>query len=91
MSQPKINDSVRLMTDIPELSLSKGEIGIVRSTWFAPAVSYEVEFHQIGLSYEVRCLLTAEQVVVEEALPLLRPGSMQDESRLSGDSLAAAT
>jgi hypothetical protein len=64
MSQPKINDSVCLMQDIPEMSLCKGEIGIVRSTWFGPAVSYEVEFHQIGLSYEVRCLLTAEQLVV---------------------------
>jgi Domain of unknown function (DUF4926) len=66
MSQPKINDSVRLVQDIPEFSLCKGEIGVVRSTWFAPAVSYEVEFHQLGLSNEVRCLLTAEQLVVEE-------------------------
>ena len=71
MSQPKINDSVRLVQDIPEFSLSKGEIGVVRSTWFAPAVSYEVEFHQLGLSYEVRCLLTAEQLVVQEdVLPI---------------------
>ena len=68
MSQPKINDSVRLVEDIPELSLNKGEIGVVRSTWFAPSVSYEVEFHQIGLSYEVRCLLTAEQLVVEDQM-----------------------
>jgi hypothetical protein len=83
MSQPKINDSVRLVQDIPEFSLSKGEIGVVRSTWFAPAVSYEVEFHQLGLSYEVRCLLTAEQLVVqdenaEKAIPL--PAQLNGEA-----------
>jgi hypothetical protein len=67
MSQPKVNDSVRLLQDIPELSLGKGEVGVIRSTWFGPAVSYEVEFHQVGLPYEVRCLLTAEQLMVEHA------------------------
>ena len=67
MSQPKINDSVRLLQDIPEMSLGKGEVGVIRSTWFGPAVSYEVEFHQLGLSHEVRCLLTAEQLMVERA------------------------
>ncbi len=68
MLQPKINDSVRLLQDIPELALGKGEIGVVRSLWFAPLVSYEVEFHQVGLAYEVRCLLTAEQLAVNEDL-----------------------
>jgi hypothetical protein len=54
------------MTDIPELSLCRGEVGIVRSTWFAPTIAYEVEFHQKGQSHETRALLLAEQVEVEE-------------------------
>ncbi len=70
MRQPLIDDYVRLITDIPELALSKGEVGVVRSTWFAPSIVYEVEFHQIGHDYQTRCLLGAEQVMVEDG-PLL--------------------
>jgi hypothetical protein len=66
MRQPHVDDYVRLTQDIPELSLTKGDIGVVRSTWFAPSVAYEVEFHQIGHDYQTRCLLGAEQVAVEE-------------------------
>ena len=66
MRQPHIDDFVRLNQDIPELALAKGEVGVVRSTWFAPSVAYEVEFHQIGHDYQTRCLLGAEQVTVEE-------------------------
>lgn len=66
MRQPHINDFVRLTQDVPELALNKGEVGVVRSTWFAPAVTYEVEFHQIGHDYQTRCLLKAEQLVIEE-------------------------
>jgi hypothetical protein len=66
MRQPHIDDYVRLVKDIPELALSKGEVGVVRSTWFAPSVAYEVEFHQIGHDYQTRCLLAAEQVMVED-------------------------
>ena len=66
MRRPHVDDFVRLMTDIPELSLTRGEVGIVRSTWFAPTIAYEVEFHQKGQSTETRALLLAEQVQVEE-------------------------
>ena len=66
MRSPHIDDFVRLTTDIPELALTRGEIGVVRSTWFAPSVAYEVEFHQIGHDYQTRALLLAEQVEVEE-------------------------
>ena len=66
MRQPHVDDYVRLTQDIPELSLTKGDLGVVRSTWFAPSVAYEVEFHQIGHDYQTRCLLGAEQVAVEE-------------------------
>ena len=66
MRQPHIDDFVRLTQDIPELSLNRGAVGVVRSTWFAPSVAYEVEFHQIGCDYQVgcRCLLRPEQVEV---------------------------
>lgn len=66
MRKPTVDDFVRLVQDIPELSLHRGDVGVVRSTWFAPSVAYEVEFHQMGLSHETRALLMAEQVQVEE-------------------------
>ena len=66
MRQPHVDDFVRLVTDIPELALIRGEVGVVRSTWFAPSIAYEVEFHQKGQSHETRALLLAEQVQVEE-------------------------
>ena len=66
MRQPHIDDFVRLTRDIPELSLHRGEIGVIRSTWFAPSTAYEVEFHPIGLSHETRALLLPEQLQVEE-------------------------
>jgi hypothetical protein len=66
MRQPHIDDFVRLRTDIPELALNRGEVGVVRSMWFAPTIAYEVEFHQKGQVHETRALLLAEQVEVEE-------------------------
>jgi hypothetical protein len=66
MRSPHVDDFVRLVADIPELALNRGEVGVVRSTWFAPSVAYEVEFHQKGQSHETRALLMAEQVQVEE-------------------------
>jgi len=70
MREPHINDYVRLTRDVPELALHRGEIGVVRSTWFAPTVSYEVEFHQIGCDMDTRALLRSEQVEVQDG-PLL--------------------
>jgi hypothetical protein len=66
MRRPHVDDFVRLTQDIPELSLSRGELGVVRSTWFAPSVAYEVEFHKIGHDYQTRALLLEQQVEVEE-------------------------
>jgi hypothetical protein len=71
MRRPHVDDTVRLTQDIPELSLSRGSLGVVRSTWFAPSVAYEVEFHQIGNDYQTRALLLAEQVEVEDQLAAL--------------------
>ena len=66
MRQPHIDDFVRLTRDIPELSLHRGEVGVIRSTWFAPSTAYEVEFHPIGLTHETRALLLPEQLQLEE-------------------------
>ena len=75
MRKPNVDDFVRLMKDIPELSLHRGEVGVVRSTWFAPSMAYEVEFHPVGLTHETRALLLAEQIQVED-------GALFDESKV---------
>ena len=71
MRRPSVDDVVRLTQDIPELDLARGEVGVVRSTWFAPSVAYEVEFWQIGHDYQTRALLSESQVEIQE--PLLAP------------------
>ncbi len=66
MRRPHVDGLVRLMHDIPELSLTRGDVGVVRSTWFAPTVAYEVEFNQIGDDYQCRALLMEDQVEAQE-------------------------
>lgn len=82
MRRPHVDDFIRLTQDIPELGLSRGEVGVVRSTWFAPTTAYEVEFHQIGHDYQTRALLLAEQVQVEEG-SLFRPAPTDEASALA--------
>ena len=65
MRQPHVDDTVRLVCDIPDLSLSRGQVGVVRSTWCSPLTAYEVEFH-VGLDHETRALVMAEHLQVEE-------------------------
>lgn len=79
MRQPCIDDYVRLVKDIPELGLNRNEIGIVRSTWFAPSIAYEVEFHPVGQPHQTRALLLAEQVTVQD-------GSLLEESSFAESS-----
>ncbi|HEX4055244.1 MAG TPA: DUF4926 domain-containing protein [Tepidisphaeraceae bacterium] len=90
MRSPHIDDFVRLMTDIPELALNRGEIGVVRSTWFAPSVAYEVEFHQIGHDYQTRALLLPDQVEVEEGSLFKHLGSVAEGDALATNVVAAA-
>ena len=66
MRRPLIDDVVRLTQDIPELALNRGTVGVVRSTWFAPSVAYEVEFDRVGNDYQCRALLMPEQLEVED-------------------------
>ena len=66
MREPRIDDVVRLTRDVPQMSLSRGDLGVVRSTWFAPTTVYEVEFQRIGLDHQLRAMLLPEQVELED-------------------------
>jgi hypothetical protein len=55
--------------------LHRGDVGVVRSTWFAPTTAYEVEFHPVGIDSQTRALLLDEQVQVED-------GPLFDELRV---------
>ena len=84
MRSPLIDDYVRLTQDIPELSLVRGEIGVIRSTWFAPTVAYEVEFHRIGNDYQTRALLVEEQVELDDGPRLPAELLAQEHEMLVG-------
>jgi hypothetical protein len=60
--EPCIDSRVRLLQAIPELDLHHGDIGTVRSVWFAPARVFEVEFGGRRNSCDVRSLLQAKQI-----------------------------
>jgi hypothetical protein len=66
MRVPHVDDHVRLKSDVPEVFLSRGEIGVVCSTWFWPSLRYDVEFSAAGCDKQTRVLLSPEQVEVEE-------------------------
>jgi len=68
MRHPHIDDVVRLNQDIPELALCRGQVGVIRSTWFAPTVAYEVEFLDSGSDFGTRALLLERQVTLEEMM-----------------------
>ena len=68
-----VDDVIRLRQDVPELALSRGDRGVVRSTWFAPLTRYEVEFECPNQSSNTRALLRPEQMEVEhDAVSLTR-------------------
>ena len=61
--QPRVGIALRERTeDIPELALTRGERGVIRSTWFAPFTRYEVEFACPTQCSNTRALLRAEQM-----------------------------
>lgn len=70
MHTPCVDDVVQLATDIPELLLHRGAVGIVCSTWLAPITAYEVEFEVAG--QRTRALLLSQEVrpLGELAAPL---------------------
>ena len=65
MRQPHVDDIVKLNQDIPELSLQRGQTGVVCSTWFAPELAFEVEFESCH-GGNTRALLRGAQVSLEE-------------------------
>ena len=69
MRQPHIDDRVRLNQDIPELALHRGQVGVIRSTWFAPTTAYEVEFEGVQ---GTRALLMERQVTIEDEIAFER-------------------
>ncbi|HYO10277.1 MAG TPA: DUF4926 domain-containing protein [Tepidisphaeraceae bacterium] len=75
MRTPHVDDFVRLTRDIPHLSLHRGQVGVVRSTWCSPLTCYEVEFREPGIDSDTRALVMAEQLQVEEDHPV--PGNVE--------------
>jgi hypothetical protein len=65
MMLPRIDGPVRLKQDIPDLGLLRGDVGLVRSTWFNPNTAYEIEFQPGKSTSVVRTLLGLHQI--EEA------------------------
>jgi hypothetical protein len=61
MSQVKSEERVRLIQDVPELGLHRGDVGLVCSTWFEPSTALEVEFQPRAVGCRVRALLTPDQ------------------------------
>ena len=66
---PRENDVVRVTHDVPDLALRRGDMGIVRSRWLAPALAYEIEFHFFGSDLAGRGLLMPEQIELVERRP----------------------
>jgi hypothetical protein len=62
VTKPKAEDRVRLMQDVPELGLRRGDTGVVCSTWFDPATAFEVEFEPDAPGSAVRALLMPNQI-----------------------------
>ena len=73
MEALSVDDVIRLRQDVPELALTRGDRGVVRSTWFSPLTRYEVEFECPNQSSNTRALLKADQMEIEhEAVSLTR-------------------
>ena len=66
MRKPVVNDRVRVIREIPQLSLHAGETGVVRSIWFAPRDCYEIEFESHECEPPDRCVVPAQLVEIDE-------------------------
>ncbi len=62
MTEIQVDQRVQLAQDIPELGLHCGDAGIVCSTWFSPATTYEVEFRRTMPDCWIRALLMPSQI-----------------------------
>ena len=75
MRKPVINDRVRLVKDLPELSVHAGEVGVVCSVWFSPDDVLEVEFPRPESKPTDRCLVPAKCVEIDDLADLERDDS----------------
>jgi hypothetical protein len=62
MTQVQGEERVRLMQDVAELGLHRGDVGLVCGTWFEPSAAFEVEFRLGAVGGRVRALLMPNQV-----------------------------
>lgn len=62
MKAEKTEELVRLLQDVPELGLHRGDVGVICSTWFDPSTAFEVEFHPDAPAWPVRTLLMPTQI-----------------------------
>ena len=63
MRQPHVDDHVRLTCDIPDLSLHRGQVGVVRSTWCEPLTGEVIR----RLNRRLREIREAAHAPIEEA------------------------
>ena len=64
---PHVDDRVRLIDGVPETSLSRGQVGVVCSTWSGCSMPvFEVEFHSDEDHDVSRRLLTLSQITIDD-------------------------
>ena len=64
--KPKLNDTVRLLEEIPEDFLARGAVGVVVGEFSEPEEAYEVEFaDQDGATIAQLALRPSQFCVVE--------------------------
>jgi hypothetical protein len=69
VQQPAVDNFVRLTRDVPELGLTRGQVGAVKAVWCQPLAAFEVEFRCSGESFPTRALLLKDAIhVVDVAL-----------------------
>lgn len=68
MQSMMATERVRLMEDLPELDLYRGDVGVIRSAWFYPNVAFEVEFARASEDRPGRVLLLHEQIEPEDCV-----------------------
>jgi hypothetical protein len=66
MRQPEVGDYVRLILDIPDLWLQRGEAGVVCATRYSPGICFEVEFHPAEYGEAKRALVPVDKLELEE-------------------------
>jgi len=61
---PAVDSQVRLLRDVPELGLIRGQIGAVKAVWCEPLAAFEVEFQCPGQEFPTRALLLKDAIHV---------------------------